>query len=164
MSIRFYRAEDLPLLYRINQAAVPGVGAETEAGLQTWLTLSTCFVACDPEDLPIGFITLMPLGLRAYTSPNMRWFESYAARTSRALIYVDRIAVRPDLRGQGIGDALYHAAFEHCDQATQIGCEVNVLPPTPGSHRFHTRLGFHKVGEQVFVPGAKSVAYYVRDL
>ena len=45
-----------------------------------------------------------------------------------------------------------------------IGCEVNIRPPNPGSHRFHKRLGFHQVGERHYDGGDKAVAYYVRPL
>ena len=45
-----------------------------------------------------------------------------------------------------------------------IGCEVNRLPPNPGSLRFHKRLGFFEVGGQVFVTGEKEVIYLERGL
>jgi hypothetical protein len=46
----------------------------------------------------------------------------------------------------------------------EIGCEVNTAPPNPGSQRFHTRLGFVGIGEQIFEAGSKSVRYYSRPL
>ena len=164
MSVRKFRQSDLPRLFEANEASVPGVGAETIDSLATWISLSTCFVAVDTHKHPLGFITLMEIGQSAYDSPNMRWFEAYADRTGKSVIYVDRIALLPEARGQKLGEALYETAFEAFRTTDQIGCEVNVLPPNPGSHRFHTRLGFHQVGAQTFVPDQKSVAYYARDL
>lgn len=164
MPIRPYRETDFSRLYAINEASVPGVGRETEASLALWLQLSTCLVATNDADQALGFITLMELGQPAYDSPNMRWFEAYAERTGKTPIYVDRIALAPDARGHKLGEKLYHAAFEQFRAAGEIGCEVNTLPPNPGSHRFHQRLGFKPVGEATYKAGKKAVMFYIRAL
>lgn len=164
MSIRRYRASDLPLLHSANQASVPGVSDETYEDLRKWIDLSTCFVAVDEADRALGFLTLLAPGTRAYSSDNLRWFEAYVEQTGKSVIYVDRIALLPEARGHRLGEALYHAAFTHFSGMDEIGCEVNTLPPNPGSHRFHKRLGFEQIGEQVFIQGEKSVAYYARPL
>ncbi len=164
MAIRRFKSSDLARLHAANAASVPGVSAETPGDLATWIGLSTCFVATDDDDAALGFVTLLPTGTRDYPSDNLRWFEDYAARTDTSVIYVDRIAFLPEARGQGLGEALYRTAFEHFSGVDEIGCEVNTQPPNPGSHRFHERLGFRRVGEQVFDAGEKSVAYYTRPL
>ena len=164
MSIRRYRSSDLAVLHDANQASVPGVSTESKETLRKWISLSTCFVAADAADHPLGFLTLIEPGTLAYSSDNLRWFEAYIERTGKSVIYVDRIAFLPEARGRGLGEALYQAAFDFFSGVDEIGCEVNTLPPNPGSHRFHKRLGFRQIGEQVFVPGEKSVAYYVRTL
>ena len=164
MRIRRYRSADLAVLHHANQASVPGVSTETMEHLSRWIGLSTCFVAANAADQPLGFVTLIAPGTLAYPSDNLRWFETYAERTGKSLIYVDRIAMLPEARGQGLGEALYTAAFNHFSAMDEIGCEVNSLPPNPGSHRFHQRLGFQQIGEQVFVAGEKSVTYYARPL
>lgn len=164
MSIRRFRAEDLAVLHEANQASVPGVSTETMEDLSKWIALSTCFVATDEADNPLGFLTLIAPGTRDYPSDNLRWFETYAAESGKSVIYVDRIALLPETRGMGLGQALYQAAFNHFSGLDEIGCEINILPPNPGSHRFHQRLGFHQIGEQTFLEDEKSVAYYVRTL
>ena len=164
MPIRAYHPNDFARVFAANEASVPGVGKESEASLARWIELSTCFVATDPDDRALGFLTVMALGQMDYDSPNMRWFESYVARTGKRLVYVDRIALLPEARGHRLGEALYAAAFETFTDADEIGCEVNTLPPNPGSHRFHTRLGFEEVGEATYVPGQKAVAFYTRSL
>ena len=164
MAIRRFKPSDLTQLHAANQASVPGVSSETEADLAKWIGLSTCFVAADTTDLALGFLTLLPTGTPDYPSANLRWFEAYATRTGKSVIYVDRIAFLPEARGQGLGEALYGAAFEHFSDHDEIGCEVNIEPPNPGSHRFHQRLGFAQVGERSFEAGTKSVAYYARAL
>lgn len=164
MPIRSYRSEDFPRLFEANEASVPGVGAETEESLAKWISMSTCLVATDADDHALGFITVMELGQPAYDSPNMRWFETYAEETGKSVVYVDRIALSPAARGQKLGEALYQAAFEHFKSRDEIGCEVNTLPPNPGSHRFHKRLGFQSVGETTYREGEKAVMFYARPL
>lgn len=164
MSIRRFRAEDLTVLHDANEASVPGVSRETMEDLNKWIALSTCFVATDEMDQPLGFLTLIDPGARTYPSDNLRWFETYAAQSGKSVIYVDRIALLPEARGKSLGEALYQAAFSHFSDLDEIGCEINTLPPNPGSHRFHQRLGFQQIGGQIFVEGEKSVAYYVRAL
>jgi predicted GNAT superfamily acetyltransferase len=164
MPIRPYHSEDFARVFAANEASVPGVGKESEESLARWIELSTCLVAADAHNEALGFITVMALHQPAYDSPNMRWFESHTAETGKHLVYVDRIALLPEARGQGLGEALYQAAFEHFHDADEIGCEVNTLPPNPGSHRFHQRLGFEQVGEATYVTGEKAVAFYARAL
>lgn len=164
MTIRPFHAADLETLYTANQASVPGVSAETLEDLTAWIEMATCLVATDSADQALGFITVMTLGLDAYPSPNMRWFESYSEATGKSVVYVDRIALLPEARGMRLGEQLYRAAFDHFSETDEMGCEVNTQPPNPGSHRFHQRLGFREVGTQTFVPGEKSVTYYARLL
>jgi predicted GNAT superfamily acetyltransferase len=110
---------------------------------------------------PVGFLNLVPPGTAAYTSDNLRWFEARGGNVN----YVDRIAIGARARGQRIGEALYQAAFAACaGRYDAIGCEVNHLPPNPGSLRFHKRLGFEEVGGRAFVPGEKEVMYLERKI
>ena len=165
MRIRPYQPSDLQALFAINQASTPGVGSEdTAQGLERWLTLGTCLVSLDDSGQPLGFINLIEPGTAAYQSANLRWFEAYIAKTGSTLIYVDRIALAPKARSKGLGEHLYKAAYEHYFDREQIGCEINTAPPNPGSHRFHKRLGFQKVGTRSYDEGRKAVAYYVRPL
>ncbi len=66
MIIRPYTPSDLPALYVINQAGVPGVGDETEASLGKWLSLYDARVATSDDGLPLGFINLLPPGEMGY--------------------------------------------------------------------------------------------------
>lgn len=161
ISIRAYAPADLPALHAINDQGVPGVSRETPSDLGRWLSLSQCLVATDESQRPVGFINLVPPGTTAYKSANLRWFEARGGNIN----YVDRIAVANAARGRRIGEALYRAAFGICAcRYDAIGCEVNRLPPNPGSLRFHKRLGFVEIGRQAFVPGEKEVIYLERAL
>lgn len=143
---------------------MPGVGSESKESLSRWINLSTVFVAADTKNQPLGFITLIEPGTLDYESANLRWFEAWKEEHGRDVVYVDRIAISQAARGARLGEKLYRAAFDAFSDRGEIGCEVNITPPNPGSHRFHKRLGFIQVGERSYDEGRKSVAYYVRAL
>ena len=120
-TIRPYQATDLPALHAINTASEPGVGAVSKAALGAIISQGDCHVATDPNDAPIGF--LLTLGPDAdYASKNYLWFderfEDYA--------YVDRIAIAPDLRGQGVGRLLLDQIL---DYARENGMKIMPLCP-----------------------------------
>jgi hypothetical protein len=96
-----------------------------------------------------------------YDSPNYHWLMTRYS----GLIYIDRIVVAGTAHGTGLGWQLYEELFAKARRsgATHIGCEVNISPPNPGSHAFHQRLGFSRVGEAT-LSGGKEVAYYLHNL
>lgn len=158
-NIRSFQPGDLPALYAINVSGEPGVGKVTEEALGEIIAAGDCMVATDENVTPIGF--LIALGPdAAYASKNYLWFNA----RYESFAYVDRIAVAERARGQGVGAALYQAAFaKHAGSALLIGCEVNTAPPNPRSMHFHTRLGFAEVGTSQFTPDY-AVAYLARRL
>lgn len=89
-------------------------------------------------------------------SENFRWLR---ARYD-TFVYVDRVVVRPEHRGQGHARALYAAVFAHARQTgrPRVVCEVNLEPPNPASSAFHRALGFERVGEAE-LSGGKRVEY-----
>lgn len=163
VSLRMFEAADFPALFDINCAGVPGVSEESRSSFAHIVSLSTCIVACEGGHV-LGFVNLVEPGTEAYESPNLRWCEAYGAAKAVSQIYVDRIAIHEDARGRGLGEALYRECFSRYADRDVITAEVNTLPDNPGSHRFHQRLEFERVGEQVFKPGEKAVAYYARAL
>ncbi len=163
MIIRPLKAEDFDAVYEINAASTPGVSEETPDDIRTIVGLGICLVAEHEDGQVLGFLNLIPPGTMGYKSLNLRWFEAWLEANPVKLNYVDRIALAPEARGQGVGPKLYTAAFRHSEGCDAIGCEVNTAPDNPGSHRFHQRLGFAEVGRQAFSP-EKAVAYYVLDM
>ncbi len=93
-----------------------------------------------------AMIVLMADGC-GYRSPNYAWF---AARFDR-FAYVDRIVVRDDQAGQGLGRLLYDGAATWARQAGKpvLTAEVSVEPPNERSLDFHRRYGFGEIGRQV---------------
>lgn len=157
--IRPYAAADLAALHAINVAGAPGVGPVSQAALAAIIAQGHCLVCATQTEAVCGF--LLTLGPDAdYASPNYQWFDA----RYEDFVYVDRIAVAPAVQGKGLGTSLYEQAFTaYAGQALLIGCEVNTAPPNPGSLRFHTRLGFSKIGAKAFSPDY-AVMYLARRL
>ena len=164
LTIRDYAPGDFEAVFAINEASTPGVSQESQESLRQILSVGICRVAIGADGKVTGFINLVEPGTLAYGSDNLRWLEAWQEKTGRTQIYVDRIALAEAARGQGVGPLLYEDAYQAFSDRDVITCEVNTLPNNPGSHRFHKRCGFEPIGEQVFKPGEKAVAYYARAL
>ena len=95
-------------------------------------------------------------------SPNFAWVREHFPKA----LYIDRIAVAPQARRQGVARRLYEDLFQQA--AThgfpQIACEINATPPNPASDAFHAALGFKPVGEARLEGRGKTVRYYMTDL
>lgn len=161
VSVRDWRAGDLATLHAINEAAVPGVGALERAAFDALVQeAGEATLVAELEGRIAGFVLCMLDGLD-YQSLNYRWLSERYDRFA----YVDRVAVAEDCRNQGIGDALYRAAFARLGSTRDILlAEVNLAPPNPGSRRFHKRLGFDEVGERWEIEHEKGVVYVRRPL
>ncbi len=97
-----------------------------------------------------------------YDSPNFLWMRANRDR----FVYVDRIIVSADHRGGGRARILYEDLFGLARAAghDRIVCEVNRVPPNPGSDAFHERLGFREIGRAERDAGRKTVRYLERLL
>jgi uncharacterized protein len=160
MNIRLYQTSDLDHLLRINEDNVPAVGTLSRNDLARLLEQAfVTFVA--ERDGQIGGFLLSLVEGTDYGSLNYAWF----CDRFTSFAYVDRIAVDGNFRGSGIGALLYQALEDEVATSRPVlACEVNSLPPNPGSLRFHKRLGFEEAGEQVFEAGAKAVVYLTKPL
>ncbi len=139
-SFRSVTTTDLPTLLELNNAAVPAVNALDLAQLGELVDMSAAALTVD--SLECLLLALRP-GL-SYASANYRWFSDRYPD----FLYVDRIVVGPGARDAGLGTLLY-AEVDDCARRLRlprITCEVNVVPPNPGSQRFHRRIGFSSVG------------------
>ncbi|KMO10344.1 GNAT family N-acetyltransferase [Methylobacterium platani] len=98
----------------------------------------------------------------SYASPNFRWFQGRYP----GFVYVDRIVTAPAARGRGLARALYETLFARAASAghERIACEVNRVPPNPGSDAFHAALGFREVGTAAIHQGTKTVRYLLRGV
>ncbi len=147
-----FRSEVLAL----NNDNTPHVNALSEQALDALIAQAASFQVMTRQDKTLsGFVLLLREG-QGYESLNYRWFSE----TFEQFLYVDRIIVAPDCRGQGVAQALYDHAI---DLAQAMGvktltCEVNLAPPNPRSLAFHHRQGFQEMGQQMTDGGLKRVS------
>ena len=142
MNLRTLHIDDVPALWHINEAGLPGVGKVSQTALADLLTLSGLALGAWDGNTLVGFVLCLLPGTR-YGSPNYAWFNQHYDH----FLYVDRIAITPTHRDRQIGSHLYEAVIEHANkQNWPIAAEVSLEPPNPGSMRFHRRHGFAEVG------------------
>jgi predicted GNAT superfamily acetyltransferase len=98
----------------------------------------------------------------SYSSPNFLWFKAHRD----SFVYIDRIIVSSEARGQGLAKGLYQDLFAAAKQVghVRVVCEVNIDPPNPASEAFHALMGFVGLGEASIHDGAKSVRYLEKIL
>ena len=142
IQLRALTSLDTPSLWRINEQGLPGVGEVSQAALADLLSLCACAWGAFEADELLGFVLCLLPGTR-YSSLNYGWFN----QNYDDFLYVDRIAVARAHRNRQIGSALYAQVIDHAEQQSlPVAAEVNLVPPNPGSMRFHQRHGFAEVG------------------
>ena len=157
MDISVLSQSDVQSIWAINEQGLPGTGQVSEQELSDLLNLSTLSLGAFREGELLGFVICLSPGT-TYSSLNYAWFN----KKYNDFIYVDRIAVSLDQRGEGIGSKLYEEVIAYSlDNRIPIAAEVNLNPPNPGSMRFHNRFGFHEVG--VLHHEEKSVTMLMRE-
>lgn len=151
---------DLPAVTALNAANMPAVGPLDDDRIRLFRAEATWWVGVLAGRLVATFV-----GMREgsdYASPNYRWFsERYDD-----FLYVDRIALVSEARGQGWGPALY-ALFESMavDRGVPVmAAEVNTVPRNDRSLRFHDIAGFVEVGRCQPYGGDEEVAMLVKML
>ncbi len=160
MNIRHAVAGDLAELHRINQANAPKVGDIDADDLVALIDVSFATLIAERDGAMAGFVLAL-VENADYGSLNYAWISEKYARFA----YVDRIAVDAEFRNQGVGQLLYEAVEREIDGSRPVlTCEVNALPPNPGSMRFHERLGFRDIGRRDYDGGTKAVVYYEKKL
>ena len=97
-----------------------------------------------------------------YDNPNFNWFSQHYD----SFVYIDRIIVADDARGQGLARGLYEDLFTRARQAghDRVVCEINLDPPNLASNAFHGTMGFVTVGQAVIRNGIKKVRYFEKIL
>ena len=159
MRLRDLTSQDLSAILSLNNKAVPAVPSSTADELNALLDASSYGFAAVADDEVLGFVVGFAPG-SGYASPNYRYFEDRGTDH----LYVDRIVVAESARGMRIGQTLYGRVVELAIEQgrDEVTCEVNVVPPNPGSMAFHARMGFSEVARQD--NGYATVALLARPL
>ncbi len=149
--------QDVPAMWEINEQGLPGTGKVSETEIIHLMNISEVCLGAFHDDTLIGFVICL-LPNKDYGSLNYSWFN----QRYDDFIYVDRIAIGKQHRNNGIGTDLYEKVIQYStENKMPIAAEVSLLPPNPGSDRFHLRNSFKSVGE--FHQRNKSVTMYIRD-
>lgn len=158
--IRKVMSSELDDLLALNESEVPHVGRIDIERMHWFANNADYFgVATQDEEIAGFLIGIWPGS--AYQSPNYLWFQDRYDNFA----YVDRVAVAESARGHGIASKLYaDFAAKSPNNTETMTCEVNILPPNEGSMKFHSRLGFRKVGTLSSDDGNKKVALLLKDL
>jgi uncharacterized protein len=154
--MRSIEPADLPAILALNNAHAAELGVTDEAGLaQLLANAAHARTIGDAEAFLIAFDHQTPA-----QGPNHAWFLTRRPR----FLYVDRVCVAPRARKQGLARALYEDAFAvaRARELPIICCEVNLDPPNPSSHAFHTALGFAETGRAYLPDRGKTVRYLER--
>jgi predicted GNAT superfamily acetyltransferase len=144
---------DLAAVHALNQSAVPAVGDETAEAMHALIDMAACFRVAEDDDGLAGFLLVLRPEA-PYGSGNFLWFrERY-----ESFLYIDRIVIRSDQRGRGLGRRFYRDLETFAaGRVPMITCEVNTRPRNEPSLAFHARLGYEEVGSRNSEGGAKTV-------
>lgn len=145
--IRDLESSDIAAMVEINQENTPALGDETRGTMQAILEWSSMSLGCDIDGELVGFCLVLPPG-KPYPSSNYRWFSD----RYKDFIYLDRVGFRAAHQGRGFGAALY-SEVERRSTSNLFTLEVNLKPLNAGSIRFHQRLGFVEIGQQISTSG-----------
>ena len=112
------------------------------------------------DGVSVGYIIALREGIQEYDYKSYKWFcENYSK-----FLYIDQVVVDREYLNQGLGTYLYQTAFEH---AKQIGVETVTAAITADNEvslKFHERLGFKTVGEQIIRGGTTRIIQQVKHL
>ena len=157
---RFLSNSDTNLLneaYLLNQSNTPEVGSLNSVDdLAKLLKMSEDSFVVTFDHLLIGFIVCLREG-SAYKSSNYKYFSQRLDK----FLYIDRIAIKNDMRRKGIGEEVYSHIQKTADlNKIPLCCEINTIPLNRPSIQFHTKLGFEEVGHKSF--NDHTVAYFIK--
>lgn len=153
-------AADYPDILALNESALPHVNRISADDLGGFAEQSCYFRIVRDGEMLAGFLLAFSQGA-LYYSPNFIWFRDRYPR----FVYIDRIVVASSHRRLGVGRLLYADLEDVASaQAPDLTCEVNLVPPNPGSFAFHERSGFVEVGRQHTDGGQKLVCLMSKDL
>ena len=149
--------ELLKNIYYLNQDNIPEVGSLASVDeLVKLLNISKANYFVTFDNSLIGFVVCLR-ERSEYKSKNYKYFSDRLDK----FLYIDRIAIKRNMRRRGIGKKIY----DHIQQVADLNkiplcCEINTTPLNQPSRQFHKKLGFKQVGHNSF--NDHSVAYFIK--
>ena len=155
VSIRNAERNDFDDILSMNLAEVQHTSPMDMERLITLDALSCFHKIAGAKNRVSAFLLAMCNGA-AYANSNFEWFSQRYPR----FIYVDRIVVTPESKGQRLGTLLYEEIFRYArhHEIPLVTCEYNVIPPNEPSRLFHDKFGFKEQETQWAADGTKKVS------
>ena len=152
---------DLETIRAINEDAIPAVNTVSTEDFLWFFERSLYFkVSLDETEQVCGFLLVLPTDLN-YDSLNYRWFS----KNFSDFAYIDRIAIKNEFRGKGIGKSLYLDLEQYVEKdIKRIACEFNIKPENLISKNFHEGLEYKRVGTQLTEKGTKKVSLMIKEI
>ena len=159
--LREVTISDLEKIRKINEEAIPAVNTVSLDEFKWFLKRSIYFkVSLNDDEQVCGFLLVLPTGLK-YESLNYKWFSDKFSDFA----YIDRIAVKDEFRGKGIGKSLYVDLEKSVmKDIKRIACEFNINPPNLVSKKFHEGLAYKRVGTQLTENETKEVSLMIKEI
>ena len=159
--LREVTISDLEKIRKINEEAIPAVNTVSLDEFKWFLKRSIYFkVSLNEDEQVCGFLLVLPTGLK-YESLNYKWFSDKFSDFA----YIDRIAVKDEFRGKGIGKSLYVDLEKSVmKDIKRIACEFNIKPPNLVSKKFHEGLAYKRVGTQLTENETKEVSLMIKEI
>ena len=159
--LREVTISDLEKIRKINEEAIPAVNTVSLDEFKWFLKRSIYFkVSLNEDEQVCGFLLVLPTGLE-YESLNYKWFSDKFSDFA----YIDRIAVKDEFRGKGIGKSLYVDLEKSVmKDIKRIACEFNIKPPNLVSKKFHEGLAYKRVGTQLTENETKEVSLMIKEI
>lgn len=159
--IRPVTPADHEAILAMNQESVHFLSPLTVEKLQ-WLHDESEFSTVAEVDGQVGAFLIAFREGSSYDSVNYTWF----ADRYETFLYIDRIVVFKKNQGKGLGTLLYKDAFQRAAllKVPVITAEIDIVPPNPGSMKFHKEFSFEEVGTQAVCDGKKRVSLQVARL
>jgi len=159
--LREVTISDLETIRTINEAAIPAVNTVSTDEFLWFFKSSLYFkVSVDEKKQVCGFLLVLPTGLD-YESLNYKWFS----KNFSSFAYIDRITIKEEFRGKGIGKSLYLDLEKSVEKdIKRIACEFNIKPENPISKSFHEGLEYKRVGTQLTENDTKEVSLMIKEI
>ena len=112
------------------------------------------------DDAPSEYMIALREGIKEYDYKSYKWFcENYSK-----FLYINQIVIHGKYLNQGLGTYLYQKAFEHAKQTSAEIVVAAITADNKNSLKFHERIGFKIVGEQLIRKGTTRIIQQVKDL
>jgi len=160
MQISFVDRDELTLISKINEEAIPAVNTVSKKEFIWFYENSIYFKKVTVEKILAGFLLVLPMNI-PYKSLNYSWFS----KRFNDFAYIDRIAVKEEYKSLGIGTLLYSDLEQSLPKDIKIiACEYNIKPLNKVSQNFHQKMEYKNVGTQFTENNTKEVSLMIKKI